>query len=64
MIKGIQCRQQPVQRQALARVDLQEAVAALAARIDRLHLVDTDPRRVPFTPDEALERLLVSSEQP
>jgi cytochrome P450 len=50
--------------QALARVDLQEAVAAFAARIDRLHLVDTDPRRVPFTPDEALERLLVSSKQP
>jgi cytochrome P450 len=46
--------------QALARVDLQEALGAFADRIDRLELVDTDPRRVPFVPDEALERLTVT----
>lgn len=45
--------------QALARVDLQEALAAFVGRIDHLELVDTDPVRVPFTPDEALERLWV-----
>ncbi len=43
--------------QALARADLQEAIGALVDRIDRFELVDVDPVRVPFVPDEALERL-------
>jgi cytochrome P450 len=43
--------------QAVARVDLQEALAAFVTRIDRLELVDRDPVRVPNVPDEALERL-------
>jgi cytochrome P450 len=47
--------------QALARVDLQEALGAFVARIDDLELVDTDPRRLPFVPDEALERLTVAA---
>jgi cytochrome P450 len=46
--------------QALARVDLQEALGALVARIDHIDLIDTDPVRVPFGPDEALERLAVT----
>ena len=36
--------------QALARVDLHEALGAFLARIDRFELVDTDPVRVPFVP--------------
>lgn len=50
--------------QALARVDLQEALGAFLARVDRLELVDAEPVRVPFTPDEALERLRVHTEHP
>jgi cytochrome P450 len=46
--------------QALARLDLQEVVRALAGRIDDLELVDADPVRVPFSPDEALVRLEVA----
>lgn len=29
------------------------------ARIDRLELIDTEPVRIPFVPDEAIERLRV-----
>ncbi|MGE0878468.1 MAG: cytochrome P450 [Acidimicrobiia bacterium] len=43
--------------QALARVDLQEAIGAFVRRIDRFELV-TDPIvRLPAVPDEAIERL-------
>lgn len=47
--------------QALARVDLTEVIGAFVARIDRLELVDTEPIRIPFVPDEALERLRVQA---
>ncbi|MFN8025662.1 MAG: cytochrome P450 [Acidimicrobiia bacterium] len=51
--------------QALARLDVQEAVRAfLAVMMDELpgaRLLTVDPRRVPFTPDEQLEELLVRS---
>jgi cytochrome P450 len=46
--------------QALARVDLQEALGAFAARIDQFELIDREPIRIPFGPDEALERLEIS----
>ncbi len=46
--------------QAVARVDLQEALAAFVAQIDRFELIDVDPVRLPQGPDEALERLEVA----
>jgi len=46
--------------QALARVDLYEAVGAIAARIDRLELLDREPVRMPFVLDEALRQLTVA----
>lgn len=45
--------------QALARVDIQQALSAFVARSEALQLVDAEPKRVPFVPDEALERLTV-----
>jgi cytochrome P450 len=45
--------------QALARLDVQEAIAALLARSDALRLVDEHPERVPFTADEQLTSLRV-----
>jgi cytochrome P450 len=47
--------------QALARLDLHESTSVLAKHIDDLVLIDEVPRRVPFTPDDALERLEVAS---
>ena len=46
--------------QALARVDLHEALGAFVDRIDHFTLVDVDPVRRPFVPDEALERLMIA----
>ena len=46
--------------QALARVDLHEALGAFIARADDIELIDVDPVRIPNVPDEALERLAVA----
>jgi cytochrome P450 len=48
--------------QAVARVDLQEALAAFVTHIDRFELVDQNPVRLPHGPDEALERLEVAAQ--
>jgi cytochrome P450 len=45
--------------QALARLDVQEAVRAFLDEIPDAQLLTTDPRRVPFTPDEQLEECQV-----
>ncbi len=46
--------------QALARIDLHEALGAFIMRADDFDLIDVDPVRVPGVPDEALERLDVA----
>jgi len=46
--------------QALARLDVQEAVRAFLDEMPRARLITVEPRRVPFTPDEQLEQLLVA----
>lgn len=46
--------------QALARLDLQEAVRAFLDEIPAARLLTTEPRRVPFTPDDLVEELLVA----
>lgn len=46
--------------QALARLDLHEALGAFVARADSFELIDTDPVRVAGVPDEALERLAIA----
>jgi cytochrome P450 len=46
--------------QALARLDVQESVWAFLAATPRARLVTTEPRRVPFTPDEQLESVVVA----
>lgn len=46
--------------QALARLDVQEAVRAFLDELPGARLLTVDPRRVPFTPDEQLEQLLVA----
>lgn len=48
--------------QALARLDLQEAVRAFLEELPDARLLTIDVRRVPFTPDEQLEELLVAPE--
>ena len=45
--------------QALARLDVQEAVRAFLDEMPVARLLTANPRRVPFTPDEQLEELLV-----
>jgi cytochrome P450 len=45
--------------QALARLDIQEAVWAFFAALPSASLVTQQPRRVPFTADEQLEELIV-----
>ena len=50
--------------QALARLDLAEALAAFVARLDRFQLVDTEPVRIPCIPDEAIEKLRVAVASP
>jgi cytochrome P450 len=47
--------------QALARLDIQEAVWAFFTALPAVTLVTERPRRVPFTADEQLEELLVRS---
>jgi cytochrome P450 len=46
--------------QALARLDIQAAVRAFLEVLPHAVLVTTRPRRVPFTPDDVLEELVVS----
>jgi cytochrome P450 len=46
--------------QALARLDIQESVAAFLERMPAARLVGGPPRRVPFTADEQLESLVVA----
>jgi cytochrome P450 len=46
--------------QALARLDVQEAVRAFLVELPDAHLVTTEPRRIPFTADEQLEELVVA----
>jgi cytochrome P450 len=46
--------------QALARLDIQESVAAFLEKAPTARLADANPRRVPFTADEQLESLLVT----
>jgi cytochrome P450 len=46
--------------QALARLDVQVAVAAILERLDDLTLLAEVPRRVPFTADEQIEALPVA----
>jgi len=45
--------------QAVARLDVQEAVRAFLDEMPVARLLTANPRRVPFTPDEQLEELLV-----
>ena len=45
--------------QALARLDVQGAVRAFLDEMPVARLLTANPRRVPFTPDEQLEELLV-----
>ena len=45
---------------ALARLDIQVAVATFLERCDGAHLVDTHPWRIPFTADEQLESLVIT----
>jgi cytochrome P450 len=45
--------------QALARLDIQEAVWTFFAALPSVALITQEPRRVPFTADEQLEELLV-----
>src|SRR5262249_46160636 len=45
--------------QALARVEVQEALLALVTRFPQAELVTRDPERVPFTMDEKLVALHV-----
>lgn len=45
--------------QALARLDVQEAVRAFMVELPGARLLTVDPKRVPFTPDEQLAELLV-----
>jgi cytochrome P450 len=47
--------------QAIARLDVQESVWAFLSAVPRALLVTTDPRRVPFTPDEQLESVVVAT---
>jgi cytochrome P450 len=46
--------------QALARLDVQEAVRAFLVELPEARLVTSEPRRVPFTADEQLEELVVA----
>jgi cytochrome P450 len=46
--------------QALARLDVQEAVRAFLDGMPDARLLTTEPRRVPFTPDDLVEELLVA----
>jgi cytochrome P450 len=45
--------------QALARLDVQEAVRAFLDELPNARLLTDEPRRVPFTPDEQLEECRV-----
>jgi hypothetical protein len=45
---------------ALARLDIQVAVSTCLERCEGAQLVDTHPRRVPFTADEQLESLVIT----
>jgi cytochrome P450 len=45
--------------QALARLDIQEAVWAFFTALPSVALMTQEPRRVPFTADEQLEELVV-----
>lgn len=47
--------------QALARLDVQESVWAFVTTHPRSRLLTTEPRRVPFTPDEQLEEVVVAT---
>jgi cytochrome P450 len=46
--------------QALARLDVQEAVRAFLLGLPDARLLTREPRRIPFTADEQLEELLVA----
>jgi cytochrome P450 len=46
--------------QAVARLDVQESVWAFVSAHPEARLLTTEPRRVPFTPDEQLEEVLVA----
>jgi cytochrome P450 len=46
--------------QALARLDVQEGVRAFLEGLPDARLLTTEPRRVPFTPDDLVEELLVA----
>jgi cytochrome P450 len=46
--------------QALARLDVQEAVRAFLVELPDARLVTSEPRRIPFTADEQLEELVVA----
>jgi cytochrome P450 len=46
--------------QALARLDVQESIHAFLHRFPDARLLTAEPRRVPFTPDEQIEELLVA----
>jgi cytochrome P450 len=45
---------------ALARLDIQVAVATFLDQVAGAQLVDTHPRRIPFTVDEQLESLVIA----
>ena len=45
---------------ALARLDIQVAVSAFLERCDGAQLVDSHPKRIPFTADEQLESLVLT----
>jgi cytochrome P450 len=45
---------------ALARLDIQVAVSTFLEQCDNAQLVDSHPRRIPFTADEQLESLVVT----
>ena len=46
--------------QALARLDLQEAIRTFLDTFPEARLLTVEPQRVPFTPDEQLDELLVA----
>jgi cytochrome P450 len=50
--------------QALARLDVQEAVRAFLHRLPDARLLTDEPRRIPFTADEQLAELLVAPGSP
>jgi cytochrome P450 len=50
--------------QALARLDIEGAVAAFLELLPQARLLTVEPERVPFTPDEQIRELLVATRWP